>query len=96
MILIFSKCLYNSALGIAADTSLAPNASRRMSGKPGPEAMPTSNQVFQFGTIRAFNWCKKRYSSGKKEIKIIKKQSFLGKIWLKNAVFGAKMGVKTA
>jgi hypothetical protein len=38
---------------------------------------------------------KKRSFSGKNGVKSGKKQSFLGKNWLKNAVFGAKMGIKT-
>jgi hypothetical protein len=38
---------------------------------------------------------KKRSFSDKNGVKSGKKQSFLGIIWLKSTVFGAKMGVKT-
>jgi hypothetical protein len=56
---------------------------------------PISNQVFQFGTVWVLNGCKKQSFSGKNGVKSDKKQSFLGEIWLKNTVFGAKMGIKT-
>jgi len=56
--------------------------------------MLSSNQVFQFGTIQVLNWYKKGSFSGKNGVKSSKKQSFLDKIWLKSAVFGAKMGIK--
>jgi len=52
--------------------------------------------VFQFGTVWVPNGCKKWHFSIKNGIKSGKKQLFSGKIWLKNAVFEAKMGVKSS
>jgi len=51
--------------------------------------------VFQFGTVWVVYECKKRYFLIQNRVKSSKKQSFLGKKRLKNAVFEAKMGVKS-
>ena len=72
-----------------------------MNGQPGP-LLPAGNtqigcsKVFQSGTVLAHLMRKNRCFWVKNGVKMIKKQSFLRVLGLKNSVFGLKTGFERA
>jgi len=72
-----------STLGTIADAAI-----RIRKAWAAGNAQIICTKVYQIGAIWHYNMRKYRCFSTKNVVKIVKKQSFLSVIWLKNGVFG--------